>query len=134
MKKEELFEKLLKLKNNAYSPYSNFKVACIIRLKNQDVVKGVNIESASYSPTICAERAAISQLYALGWNEKDIEEFSLYTDSENLGTPCGVCRQVMSELLNPLQEIVIFNKHGYIKTIINQELLPYAFSSNDLKS
>lgn len=133
MNNKQIFKQLLELKENAYCKYSNFKVACLIILKNEQIIKGVNIESASYSPTICAERTAIAQLYTQGYNKADIKLFALYTDSSDLGTPCGVCRQVMNELVDKNQKIQIFNSKGYQVSILNSDLLPFAFTHKQLK-
>ncbi|ATZ17751.1 cytidine deaminase [Mesoplasma melaleucae] len=127
-----IFEELLKLKENSYSPYSNFKVACLIYLQDGQVIKGINVENASYPATICAERTALSQVYALGYKKADIKSLELYTDSEILGSPCGVCRQFISELIDWSTPISIYSKKGFqIKTNI-KELLPYAFEPEQI--
>ncbi|ASZ08903.1 cytidine deaminase [Mesoplasma chauliocola] len=130
--KQIVFEELLKLKNNSYSPYSNFKVACLINLKNGKVVKGVNVENASYPAGICGERTALSQVYTLGYKKEDIEFLSLYTDSEDMGSPCGVCRQVISELVDWETPIFIYSKKGFQIEMNIKELLPYAFEPKQL--
>ncbi|WP_232508750.1 cytidine deaminase [Mesoplasma florum] len=130
--KQNVFKELLKLKDNSYSPYSNFKVACLIYLNNNEIIKGVNVENAAYPATICAERTALSQVYSLGYKKEDIKSLELYTDSESLGSPCGVCRQVISELVNWTTPISIYNKNGFqLETNIN-ELLPHAFEPAQL--
>lgn len=129
---QTVFEELLKLKENSYSPYSNFKVACLIYLKDGQAVKGTNIENASYPATICGERTALSQVYSLGYKKEDIKSLELYTDSDNLGTPCGVCRQFISELVEWSTPISIYSKKGFqIETNI-KELLPFAFEPEQL--
>jgi cytidine deaminase len=130
--KEILFSELMELKNNAYVPYSNFRVASIVYLKNGEKVVGVNVENAAYNPTICAERCVLPQVYAQGYDANDVELMTLYTDSDNVGTPCGTCRQTMTELLQPEQIMMIFNKKGYCKSVTVSELLPDSFTEKDL--
>ncbi|QBQ07901.1 cytidine deaminase [Spiroplasma gladiatoris] len=132
MNKDVVFEELNELKNNAYAPYSNFKVSCIIYLKNGIKIKGVNVENAAYNPTICAERNALPQMIAQGYNKDDVEYFALYTDSNKLGSPCGTCRQTMIELLNKNQSVWIFNKKGFLKEFKVEDFLPFSFSNDDL--
>lgn len=127
-----IFEELLNLKENSYSPYSNFKVACLVYLTDGQVVKGTNVENASYPATICGERTALAQVYTLGYKKEDIKSLELYTDSDDLGTPCGVCRQVICELVDWSTPISIYSKKGFqLKTNI-KDLLPYAFELKQL--
>ncbi|ATZ19253.1 cytidine deaminase [Mesoplasma entomophilum] len=130
--KQNVFEELLRLKENSYSPYSNFKVACLIYLSNGEKIKGVNIENAAYPATICAERSALAQAYSLGYKKSDIKSLELYTDSETLGSPCGVCRQVISELVDWSATISIYNKNGFQLETNIKELLPHAFEPAQL--
>ncbi|WP_100679845.1 cytidine deaminase [Mesoplasma tabanidae] len=130
--KQNVFEELLMLKENSYSPYSNFKVACLIYLKNNDQVKGVNVENAAYPAGICAERTALAQVYSLGYKKHDIKSLELYTDSETLGSPCGVCRQVISELVDWSTPISIYNKNGFQLETNIKKLLPHAFQPAQL--
>ncbi|WP_198511459.1 cytidine deaminase [Williamsoniiplasma somnilux] len=132
MDKKEIFDELLNLAKQSYSPYSHFRVSCILFLKNHQKIKGVNVENAAYSPTICAERTALSQLITQGYNCDDIEVVALYTDATQFGSPCGVCRQVMSELLNENQKVWIFSKKGFASEHQVKEFLPYAFGKNEL--
>jgi len=132
MTMDKYFSELIELKNNCYVPYSNFRVACILYLKNGEKVVGVNVENAAYNPTICAERCALPQLYAQGYDKEDVDIVTLYTDSESVGTPCGTCRQTMVELLNKNQEVLIFNKNGFCQKTTVDELLPYSFTEEQL--
>ncbi|QGS52106.1 cytidine deaminase [Spiroplasma tabanidicola] len=132
MDKNDIFKELLELKENAYVPYSGFRVSCIIYLKNNKKIVGVNVENSAYNPTICAERCALPQMISQGYKANDVEVFSLYTDSEILGSPCGTCRQTMIELLNSDQKIWIFNKKGFAGEYILESLLPLSFSKQNL--
>ncbi|AOG60624.1 cytidine deaminase [Spiroplasma helicoides] len=133
MKNEDILKELLVLKENSYSPYSNFKVACIIYLKNGKKIKGVNVENAAYNPTICAERTALSQMITKGFGKEDVDFVTLYTDSSKFGSPCGTCRQTLYELLKKSQTISFFNKNGFLGSYSVSELLPYAFNNDNLK-
>lgn len=134
MKKEIVFEELEELKNRAYVPYSNFRVSCIIYLKNGEKIKGVNVENAAYNPTICAERVAAPQLIAQGYSKDDVELIALYTDSDKFGSPCGTCRQTLIELLYPEQTMWIFNKDKFVGEYTVGYFLPEGFTASDLKT
>lgn len=130
-----MFEKLEKLLNNSYSPYSNFKVAAIIKTKNGKEYKGVNIESAAFSNTICAERNAIFNAITEGVIWGDIREIHLLSKSNNnsneFTTPCGSCRQVINESSNNKAIVYIYNFKKEIKKFTINQLLPYSFKSKD---
>ncbi|ARU91451.1 cytidine deaminase [Spiroplasma clarkii] len=132
MDKQVVFEELKKLKERAYVPYSHFKVACIIYLKNGEKIIGVNVENAAYNPTICAERAAVPQLVAQGYNKNDVELVALYTDSDKFGSPCGTCRQTLIEILDPNQKMWIFNKNDFVGEYTIGYFLPEGFTACDL--
>lgn len=131
--KDLIYKQLKELRENAYAPYSNFRVACLVFLKNGEVIKGVNVENAAYNPGICAERCALPQVYAQGYTKKDVELVALYTDSKEFGSPCGTCRQTMSELLVPKQSIWVYNSLKYLGEYTVEDFLPYMFTSDQLK-
>ncbi|AGR41417.1 cytidine deaminase [Spiroplasma taiwanense] len=132
LNQEEVYAELKKLKENAYVPYSKFKVSCIIYLKNGIKVFGVNVENAAYNPTICAERTALSQLITQGYNKNDIEMIALYTDSNKFGSPCGTCRQTLSELVFENQSIWVYNNKEFLGCYTVKDFLPYSFSFENL--
>ncbi|QEH62056.1 cytidine deaminase [Spiroplasma chinense] len=132
MDKNKVYEELKVLRTNAYVPYSKFRVACIIYLKNGKKIEGVNVENAAYNPTICGERTAVSQLVTQGYNKDDVELLALYTDSEGVGSPCGTCRQTLIELLNPDQKIWIFNINEFSGEYTLEYFLPLSFTKTDL--
>ncbi len=116
---------------NAYVKYSNFKVGAAIRLKDGSIIQGVNVENASYGLTNCAERTALFTAYAAGYTKEDITEIVITTEQDHLISPCGACRQVMSELMH--KDVPVHMVYGNnIKTVLNKELLPWAFSEDDL--
>ncbi len=93
MKSNELYEKAKKVSENAYAPYSNYKVGAALRTKNGKIFTGCNVENSSYGLTNCAERNAIFK--AISEGESEFEEMIIYVKSGNIPTPCGACRQVI---------------------------------------
>lgn len=113
---------------NAYAPYSNFKVAAVLVTKNGRVFTGVNVENASYGLTICAERTALVKAVSEG--EREFSLLLVFANTEKPVTPCGACRQFMAEFGN--FEIVLANGRGETVRTTVAELLPHAFSKSDL--
>ena len=114
----------------AYAPYSNYAVGSALRTKTGRIFTGVNIENAAYPHTMCAERVAIFKAVSEG--EKEFDVISVVTD--NGGSPCGGCRQVLAEF--GLDTIVLMaDKNGHlVKETTVRELLPEAFTPEKLKS
>ena len=134
MKIEELINKAKEAQILSYSPYSKFPVGAAILMKDGEVVLGANIENASYPLSICAERSALFSSHLKGYKKEDMVAFALYGNTDNYISPCGACRQVISELYPSDAPIYLANKEGkYIITTI-KELLPLAFSDGDLNS
>lgn len=137
MNLKELLDKAKKLQTNAYVPYSHFRVAAIVILKDKKEVTGVNVENAAFPATICAERTALTQVITLGYQKNDIEALFLITDSTSLGSPCGLCRQFMAEIMPMTAKVYISNINSKdekdIKVVKVQDLLPFAFISESLK-
>ena len=88
-------EKLLKLLDNSYCPYSNFPVSSIVIMKDGKEFYGVNVEDASTRAGICAERNAITTAIAYGYKKEDFKELHILTSSDRVGTCCFVCRQLI---------------------------------------
>jgi cytidine deaminase len=130
--KELLYQEALKAFNNAYTPYSKFNVGAAILLKNGKIITGANIENASFGLTNCAERSALFSLYSSGYNKEDIEEMMIIGPTNRPISPCGACRQVMSELINPETKIILTNLNKDEMILKNKDLLPYNFSDGDL--
>ncbi|MDR3330524.1 MAG: cytidine deaminase [Mycoplasmataceae bacterium] len=119
------YQELKKIINNAYAPYSKFKVAAIVETDKGDFY-GVNVENASFPISMCAERNAIYSAVAHGAKKFK----SVYLLSSSLATnvtPCGACRQVINEFFAPDAKIYVYSKDGKVKTYSVQELLPYGF-------
>lgn len=127
--KKEAFKAM----NNAYAPYSNCHVGAAILLKDGKIIRGCNVENASYPLGNCAERSALFATYSLGYRKDDIVTMVLVADFKGDSRPCGACRQVMIELLPLDCPIHMLNVDGSFKTILNKELLPYSFTKDDLK-
>lgn len=115
----------------AYVPYSNFRVGAAIATKDGKIIKGGNIENAAYSVTNCAERTALFKAYAEGI--RDFAAMAVVADTRRPVPPCGSCRQVLSELCPPDMRIYLANTNGDVQETTVAELLPGAFSPEDLK-
>ena len=131
------FEKLKLLQENAYAPYSNFKVASILVTQDSQEFPGVNVENASFGGTICAERSsfvsAISTLGANLENEASFKEIHLLAGrSKNFAMPCGLCRQLINEFVDKAFKIVVYNEEGEQQVCDIDTLLPHSFSRKDL--
>ena len=118
--------------DNAYAPYSDFKVGACVELTDGQYITGSNVENASYGLSNCAERSAIFAAYSRGYRKEDIKAMAITTHAEKLTMPCGACRQVLSELLLPDTPILIANDKEE-KILTMRELLPYSFGEDDLK-
>jgi cytidine deaminase len=122
--KQDLIQKAKAASEKAYAPYSKFKVGAALLSKSGKVYLGCNVENASYSMTICAERNAVFQAVAAG--EKEFEAIAIYADSELAFPPCGACRQVLAEFASDLP--VIFANNNEVKETDLSDLLPQRFS------
>ena len=129
---KDLFEHAVNVLPNSYSSYSNFKVAAALRLKNGEIITGVNVENASFGLTNCAERSALFTAYSKGYRRDDIDEILITTEQEEFISPCGACRQVMRELMPDDAKVYLTTKDGKTKQILNKDLLPLAFTEDDL--
>ena len=127
---EDLINIAIENKKNSYSPYSNFRVSSVVLTKKGNIYKGVNIENAAYSVTLCAERSALSSAISAG--DKEIDTIVITGDS-TMTYPCGVCRQFMAEFLDSDSKIVIANSINNYKIYGLDDILPYNFSKKDLE-
>jgi cytidine deaminase len=125
---EELIRKAKSALENSYSPYSYFRVGAAIRTKDGTVFTGTNIENASFSLAMCAERVAIFKAISNG--HRSFTDLAIASSSEAPPFPCGPCRQVLYEF-SPQMRIHL---EGNEKEIFQlTDLLPYAFSSKQVK-
>ncbi len=129
MRKEELIGNAMAAMKNAYSPYSEFCVGAALLTKKGKVYTGCNIENSSYSATNCAERTAFFSAIKNG--ERQFSAIAVVGGKkgrvEDYCSPCGVCRQVMSEFCDKNFKIYLYNGVE-IKTYTLGEILPDAFS------
>ena len=126
--KQSLIDLANTARERAYVPYSQYAVGAALRTKSGRLFTGVNVENAAYPQTMCAERVAIFKAVSEG--EKDFEIISVVT--ENGGSPCGGCRQVMAEF--GLDTIVLMadGSGKLVKETTVKELLPEAFTPSHL--
>ncbi len=124
-------EKLKKLLNNAYAPYSNFKVSSIVVTKDGKEFSGVNVENASYGATICAERNAILGAITAGYRKGDFKEIHVMNSSDKIAFPCFVCRQVLIEFLTPDTKVYLYTDKKQ-ETYTLKELTPHEFNEENL--
>jgi cytidine deaminase len=128
MKPTELIDLAGKARKKAYAPYSRYKVGAALLGKSGKVYTGCNVENASYGHTVCAERTAV--LKAVSEGEMEFEAIAVVT--KNGGSPCGACRQVLSEFA-PKLTIYIADKNGEYRTTTIQKLLPDSFTPAHLE-
>lgn len=124
----ELINLALKARENSYSPYSNYKVGACLLTKSGKTFLGTNVENCAYGPSNCAERSALFSAISNG--EREFVKLAIVGSSNDICYPCGVCRQVISELAPNIDIICAENTNNYVVKNIN-ELLPNSFSSKD---
>ena len=124
-------EKLEKLLNNSYAKYSHYRVSCICVMKDGNEISGVNVENASYGATICAERVAITNAIAKGYKKGDFKELHVMVDSDIIGMPCFMCRQVISEFFDKEAKIYAYSRNE-VKEFTVAEICPYPFNEDNL--
>lgn len=128
--KVEWLEEVRVAQSRAYTPYSKFNVGALLITEDDEYVYGANIENASYSPTICAERSALVSAYSQGITK--FKAIVITTDVDTPSSPCGVCRQVLKELTHDDMPVYMTNHKGDIVKRTVDELLPLGFSGKDL--
>lgn len=121
---DRLIEEAKKARNNAYAPYSNFKVGASLLTKRGRIYSGANVENASYGLTVCAERIAVFKAVTDG--ERDFIAIAVVADTEDLTPPCGACLQVLLEF-SPDMKVILSNLKGDRKTFSLKELIPHPF-------
>ncbi len=124
-------EKLKELLENSYAKYSKYRVACICVMHDGKMFPGVNVENASYGATICAERNAITTAISFGYHQGDFKELHIMVDSDKIGTPCFMCRQVIQEFF--ANECMVYLYSQKEKQVLSvKELCPYPFTEDNL--
>lgn len=136
MDRRELIDIALEARQMAYTPYSHHKVGAALLTKDGKVYRGCNIESASYTPSNCAERTAFFKAVSEG--EREFEAIAIVGGFEDspvlrLCAPCGVCRQVMMEFCDPETfEIILCDEKDELHTYKLEELLPLGFGPENM--
>ena len=125
-------ENLLNLLHHAYAPYSNFKVACIVKMHNNQEFIGVNVENPSFKNGLCAEQVAIAAAIAEGYNKEDFNEMHVMGSSDEITVPCFLCRQLLVEFFPPEAKIICYNKDGELKEYKRSDLTPHAFEYEEV--
>jgi cytidine deaminase len=120
---EKLLEVARKAAENSYSPYSEFRVGAALRLTNGETVTGTNVENVSYGLTICAERAAVVRAISQFGPKIRIAAVAVANLNGKASPPCGACRQVLAEFIEP-DAPVIFPVENGTRTMTFSELLP----------
>lgn len=128
--KQSLIDLANTARQRAYAPYSKYHVGAALRTKTGRIFTGVNVENAAYPQTMCAERVAVFKAVSEG--EMEFEVIAVATD--NGGSPCGGCRQVLAEFgLDTL--VLIANGNGELmKEMSVKELLPETFTPDHLST
>jgi len=126
----DLIEAARAVRENAYAPFSQFKVGSALETEDGSIVVGCNVESASYGLTVCAERVAIWKAISIG--KTKIKRIAVVADTEDLTPPCGVCRQIIWEFGGDVP-VIFSNLNGRSETVQMKDLLPRAFDTKFLK-
>lgn len=129
--KEKLISLAKEARENAYTPYSNFKVGAALLTADGEIYTGCNIENSAYGVTNCAERTALFKAVSEG--HRDFEAIVVIADTQKPVTPCGSCRQVISEFGSDI-EVIMANLDGEVISKPIKELLWGSFSFEDFAS
>ena len=126
----ELIKAATDVRENAYAPFSEFKVGSALETDDGQIIVGSNVESASYGLTVCAERVAVWN--AISQGKRKIKRIAVVADTESLTPPCGVCRQIIWEFGGDIP-VLLANLNGKTETVQMRDLLPRAFDTKFLK-
>ncbi len=131
MTREELIRKAFEAMENSYAPYSGYHVGAAVLTDTGKVYKGTNIENASFGATNCAERSAVFAAYSDGVRKDNITAVAIVSDGDRVCAPCGICRQVLSELIG--QDVPIYLSNGTQEVDMTiRRLLPMQFGIEDV--
>jgi len=128
MNDKELLQKAREAQEKAYAPYSGYPVGAALLTQSGRLYTGANVENASYGLSVCAERVAAFKAVTDG--EREFEAIAVVT--QNGVTPCGACRQVLSEF-GPRMRVLVADAQGRQREYILSDLIPDAFTPADLK-
>lgn len=122
----ELLHAARQVAQHAYAPYSGFRVGAALLLEGGVIVAAANVENASYGLSICAERAAVFSAIAQHGTKVRISAVAITNLNNAPSSPCGACRQVLSEFMPP-DGLVLFPFDGTVETHTLAELFPLGF-------
>ncbi|MGT2846338.1 cytidine deaminase [Streptococcus massiliensis] len=125
----EMIDLAIEVSKKAYVPYSHFPIGAVLLTKDGKIFTGVNVENASFGLTNCGERTAIFKAVSEGY--QSFSELVVYGETEEPVSPCGACRQVMTEFMAPDALITLVAKDKSTKVMTLEELLPYSFRDLD---
>ena len=127
--KKNLLHEAIEARKLAYCPYSHYQVGAALLTEEGKIIRGTNVENASYGMTNCAERTAVFTAVASG--HQKFQAIAVCT--KTIGSPCGACRQVLNEF-NPAMIVLLTNEDGtQVKETTLSELLPNAFGPKNLE-
>ena len=129
----QIFEKLNKIIKNSSSKYYHYPVAAILECDDGSLYSGVNIETSSPNAGICAERNAIFSAMTDGMKKENFKRIYLLNQTEDIITPCFICRQALSDFCNDNLEIISYNRLGSKKVYLLKDLIPNRFGEDNLK-
>ncbi len=130
MEYKELAQKSIEAKNISLPTYSKFHVGAALLTEDGKVYLGGNIETSSYSLTICAERTAVFK--AISEGERNFKAIAISSDDPGFCPPCGSCRQVMWDLCGDI-DVIMINHNNELNTKKLSQLLPFPFGDENLK-
>ncbi len=113
---------------NAYTPISNYKVAVIIKMNDNQEIIGVNIENKDGKSGMCAEQVAISNAFAAGYKPQDFKELHVMGSTKSICMPCFMCRELLHEYFLPNTSVFCYNKNGKCIEKKISELCPFPFN------
>lgn len=125
-RQEELRSAAREAAQQAYAPYSGFRVGAAVLLESGDIVCAANVENASYSLALCAERSAVARAVAQNGPRIRIAALAVVNLNDKPSSPCGACRQVLSEFMPP-DGVVLFPFDGSPQAFRLADLLPFGF-------
>lgn len=127
----DMIERAAAVREHAHAPYSGFRVGACIRAESGRLYTGCNVENAAYPQGQCSEATAIGAMVSGG--DTKIAEIVVLADGARLCTPCGGCRQRLSEFAGPETPVHMCGPDGLRQTIALGDLLPYAFIADNLE-
>ncbi|MBO67098.1 MAG: cytidine deaminase [Acidiferrobacteraceae bacterium] len=130
MKENSYFQLLKNAMENAYSPYSRYRVGAVVLSQSGQMYAGANVENAAYPQGWCAEASALAAMIMGG--ETKLTEIAVMAEGDQICTPCGGCRQKLKEFALPGTHVLCYSPDELRMTILLDELLPHSFGASYL--